>query len=109
MYGELHIHDREDPENVYTVIKPEEMAVKIYNGEYQTGTISGNTDTTVTLPVPSDATEILAVIPFGTTPSAYHETEARINACNVQNHTVGLRTVGSNSQTYTVRYTVLYR
>lgn len=111
VYGELHIHDREDPENIYSVVKPTEMAVKVYQGNYTTGSISGGSDSIITIPLPTGAEEVLAIIPFGATPVSpgNWSTLIEFGAVSLSNHTVSVRTIGSNAQAYVIRYVIIYR
>lgn len=118
VYGELHIHDREDPENIYSVIKPTEMAVKVQQMEMETSSaLSGNTDTTVTLDIPADLTELLALIPYGATPLSggswgtvctFNKT-VLYDQNNILTHTVVVHPIGSTNQKYVIRYVVIYR
>lgn len=109
VYGDFHIHDRTDPDTVYSVMKAGEKAVKVTQTTYTTSSLTGGSDNTITLTMPTGATEVLAIIPHRITPVSTWATLGYLGAVSLTNHTVAVHTIGSNSQTYVIGYVVLWR
>lgn len=109
VYGEFHIHDRSDPENVYSVMTAGQKAIKVAKYDIDTDTLSGNSDNTVQLTLPTGT--ILAIIPHGCTPKVggSWDTVGNLGLVNVANGTVAVHTIGSTSQKYVLRYVVIYQ
>ena len=74
----------------------------------QTATIAPGGSSSIVLDVPT-ATEILAVIPCAD-PDAHYNSALAFRQFNLQNNTLTYYCIGSgNSQTFTIKYHVLYR
>lgn len=70
-------------------------------------TINGNTDTTISIPTPSGANEVKALIPLGY--SVTSDWNTRLIFKEVTNlSTISIRTQGSTNQTYAIRYLIIY-
>ena len=90
-----------------SAIQNDLQKIRVYDGEYITGTLAGNATHTVTVTLPSNARAVLAVIPFGYDPSANWSTMAVFDTARTDG-TVRLRTVGSTNQYYSIKYKVIY-
>ena len=74
------------------------------------GTLNANTDNTITIETPGSYNEILAIVPIGYTPATSWNTRLQFtNVSSLVNHTIGARTIGSDSQKYTIRCLVVYK
>jgi len=74
------------------------------------GTLNANTDNTITIDAPGSYNEILAIVPIGYTPATSWNTRLQFtNVTSLVNHTIGARTIGSDSQKYTIRCLVVYK
>lgn len=80
---------------------------KYYYGSENTSSISPSSNSTVTVPVPTGATSVLAVIPFGFVPATHWN--STIVFTNVSGRVISIRCVGSgNAQVFAVKYCVVY-
>lgn len=82
-------------------------SAKFYHNMFTTSSISGNTDTSVTLTLPSDATEVKAVIPYGQNPYSSNATLLIFKQAKTDG-TLAIRTNGSTAQQYQIFYWVIY-
>lgn len=83
------------------------VKLRVYSGQYTTGTVSGDSTQTVTVTLPNTYDTILAVIPYGYDPSSSWSTRIVFDAATVAG-SLRFRVVGSTNQYYTIRYWVLY-
>ena len=72
-------------------------------------TLNANADNTITIDTPGSYNEILAIVPLGYTPATSWNTRLQFtNVSSLVNHIIGARTIGSDSQKYTIRCLVVY-
>lgn len=83
------------------------LKIRVYNGEYTTGTLTGNSNHNLTVPLPANAQTVLAVIPVGFDPSSSWATQIFFDAAQTTG-AIRLRCQGSTNQYYTIRYVVIY-
>lgn len=110
IYGTLNIHDRTDPDNVYSVISAGEKAVRVTCYDVISSSLSVG-DNLFTCTIPADATEILAVIPHRCTPKSAWDTIGYLGEVKVTNGswTISVHTIGSRAQAYAIGYVVIWR
>lgn len=85
-------------------------AVKVYNNSYTTESIAPDTTKTVTVTLPPSYNTILAVIPYSCSPNSSWESYPIVKTVTHATGAIQFRIIGSGSaQTYTIRYTVLYK
>ena len=89
----------------------DDSMAKYYKGVVISSTIAPNVATTVQIPLPTGATEVLAYIPIGCSPQADNGTQAIIKYCNQANGSVEIYSLnyGGVVQKYAVWYVVIYR
>lgn len=88
-------------------IQSDLQKIRVYDGEYITGTVAGNATHTVTVTLPSNAQTVLAIIPFGYDPSANWSTQIVFDTAQT-NGTLRFRAIGSTNQYYSIKYKVIY-
>lgn len=81
--------------------------IRVYDGEFITGTMTGNGYHTVNVTLPSNAQTVLAVIPFGYDPSADWATRIVFDQASTSG-SVRFRVIGATNQYYSVKYKVIY-
>lgn len=80
---------------------------KYYYGSENTSSISPSSNSTVTVPVPTGATSVLAVIPYGFVPADHWN--STIVFTNVNGRVISIRCLGSgNAQVFAIKYCVIY-
>lgn len=84
--------------------------VKVYNNSYTTESIAPDTTKTVTVTLPPSYNTILAVIPYSCSPNSSWESYPIVKTVTHATGSIQFRIIGSGSaQTYTIRYSVLYK
>ena len=94
-------------ESAVTALQGNLVKLRVYSGQYTTGTLAGNANHTLNVPMPNDAATILAVIPIGFDPASSWATPVYFDATSTTG-TIRIRCQGSTNQYYTIRYIVLY-
>lgn len=93
--------------NRVTAIENTQTKVKVYPGYFQTGSLAGNQDRTVNVTLPGTYKDILAVIPYGYTPSGTWSTTLVFTNTTTAG-AVSFRIIGTQTQTYVIHYKVIY-
>lgn len=83
------------------------VKLRVYKGQYTTGTLTGDSTHTFTVTLPGTYQNILAVVPIGYDPSSSWTTRLVFDDAQTSG-SVRVRIVGSVNQYYTVRYYVFY-
>lgn len=81
--------------------------IRVYDGQFNTGTLAGNQRHTVTVTLPGNAQNVLAVIPYGFDPSNSWSTVIYFDGASADG-TVSLHVNGATSQYYALKYKVIY-
>ena len=81
--------------------------IRIYDGDFITGTVAGNAYHTVNVTRPTTYQTIRAVIPFGYDPSADWSTRLVFDQGNASG-SVRFRAIGATNQYYSIKYKVIY-
>jgi hypothetical protein len=85
--------------------------IKVYIGEQVTTSLAPETDGMITLTNVGPGT-VKAIIPLGFTPVSSWGTEVIFKGANITNNSISIRIAqrvsGAASQTFTIRYLVLY-
>lgn len=81
--------------------------IRVYDGQFNTGTLAGNQRHTITVTLPSNAVSVLAVIPYGFDPSSSWGTVIYFDGASADG-TVSLHVNGATSQYYSIKYKVIY-
>lgn len=94
-------------QNDVTQLQNDVVKLRVYDGQFTTGTLSGNQRHSISVTLPSNAVSVLAVIPYGFDPSSTWNTvlyfDGATNAGAVSFHING-----STNQYYSIKYKVLY-
>lgn len=80
-----------------------------YYGGIDTDTLNGNSNGTVTVPLPTGATTCLALIPIGYAVYSTWNTKMIFTTTSKTNRTINFRTDGSDAQKYVVNYIMFYK
>ena len=88
-------------------IQTDLQKIRVYDGQFNTGTLAGNQRHTVTVTLPSNAVSVLAVIPYGFDPSSSWATVIYFDGASADG-TVSLHVNGATSQYYSIKYKVIY-
>ncbi len=81
--------------------------IRVYDGQFNTGTLAGNQRHSVTVTLPAGYESILAVIPFGFDPSTSWNTVLYFDGASADG-TVSVHINGASSQYYSIKYKVFY-
>lgn len=81
--------------------------IRVYDGAYVTGTVSGNARHSVNVPIPANAVTVLAVIPYGFDPSSNWNTVIYFDGAS-NDGTVSFHVNGTTNQYYSIKYKVIY-
>lgn len=88
-------------------IQTDLQKIRVYDGQFNTGTLAGNQRHSVTVTLPSNAVTVLAVIPYGFDPSNSWSTVIYFDGASADG-TVSLHVNGATSQYYSIKYKVIY-
>lgn len=81
--------------------------MKAYVGVVATGSLPVNTQTNVTVTLPASYNSIAAIIPWGYSPSGTYATPLYFRGTDISG-IIYVYPAGSNVQTYSINYTILY-
>ena len=86
-----------------------DQIAKYYMGAIESASVSSGNDVTVTVPTPSGATNVLAIVPISFDPVTNWNSYAIVTSVSVSNMQMKGHVMGSGSQKFNARYLVIYR
>lgn len=90
-----------------TTLQNDMQKIRVYDGAFVTGTVSGNARHSVTVNIPANAVTVLAVIPYGFDPSSNWNTVIYFDGA-ANDGTVSFHVNGTTNQYYSIKYKVIY-
>ena len=83
------------------------VKLRVYDGAFVTGTLTGNSRHSVTVSLPANATSVLAVLPYGFDPSSNWNTVLYFDGAGTDG-VVSFHINGAANQYYSIKYKVFY-